>query len=336
MSTINLSPNMNLPVPVVGEDPGPDYATNVNSSFGILDGHNHSLGSGVQITPSGLNINTDLSILSNNLTVVRSVRFTAQGSPLALGTDLGCVYESGVDLWYNDGNGNQIRITQSGGLAGTPGSISGLTAPASASYVAASSTFIFQSNVNTPANIDVGSVILRQVTTSPNGITLSSPTSLAANYTLTFPAGLPSSPTVLSSDASGNLSFVSGITAFDAVVGSSAQVAAGVANFTTLTAAIAAVSTNQSIKVLQGAYTENITMNKQIIVIGSGTNTVFTGNVSFASCVNAVFKSIRFSGTISFDSTSTGNIVSDCYGSLSTTTGTDNGTGNFVDYITLT
>ena len=51
MANVTLSPNMNLPVPVVGQDPGPDWANNINSSLGILDQHDHTPGKGIQIVP---------------------------------------------------------------------------------------------------------------------------------------------------------------------------------------------------------------------------------------------------------------------------------------------
>lgn len=205
MANTMPSANMSLPIPVVGVDPGPDYATNQNSCFTILDAHNHTSGSGVQITPAGLNINSDLSLNINDLTLVRTVRFSAQSAVLSDAADLGCLYEVGVDLYYNDGSGNQIRLTQSGGVAGTSGSIAGLTSPASATYVGANQTFVWQSAASTPANLDAGSVIIRKIVASSNGITLSAPLALASNFTLTLPTSLPASQKFATIDASGNI-----------------------------------------------------------------------------------------------------------------------------------
>lgn len=205
MSNAINSPNMMLPVPVVGQDPGPQYAVDVNNCLTIVDGHNHAPGSGVQINPNGLNINSDLTMLNNNLTSAKSVRFQSQASPLSGSFDLGCIYESGVDLFYNDGNGNQIRITQSGGIAGTPGSISNLTSPASASYVALTDTFVWQSAANTPANLDAASIILRDLVANSFGLTLSPPASMGADYSLTLPS-LPTTQSIMTLDASGIMS----------------------------------------------------------------------------------------------------------------------------------
>lgn len=201
-----ITPNMSLIVPATGVTAGPQYANDINNSLTIIDQHDHSSGNGVQITPSGLNINSDLTIGSNNLIALRSVRFTAQGAPLALAADLGCLYESGVDLYYNDGSGNQIRITQGGAVSGASGTITGLpSGTASAAYAAG--TFTFQSATNTAANIDGGSFILRNSTASSNGLTLQPPNAMAANYSLTLPA-LPAQTNLLTLDTSGNMSSV--------------------------------------------------------------------------------------------------------------------------------
>lgn len=204
MSDYALSPNMNMPVPVVGTAPGPTWAELVNSCLAILDNHNHSSGSGAPVTPDGLNINSELSMGGNDLIAARSLRMSAQGSPIAEIADLDCLYVSGVDLYYNDGNGNQIQITDSGGVAGSPGSISNLTSPASATYVAASDRFVWQSDSNTAADMDCGSIILRNLTASSFGLTLDPPLAMGANYTLTLPS-LPASQKFLTLDASGNM-----------------------------------------------------------------------------------------------------------------------------------
>src|ERR1700676_1980538 len=82
MATTTLTPNMSLIVPTVGAngDPGPDYANNQNQDLSILDSHNHSPGSGVQVTPQGLNINSNLPFNNNSATGVTGVQFSAPAS----------------------------------------------------------------------------------------------------------------------------------------------------------------------------------------------------------------------------------------------------------------
>src|ERR1700676_3434029 len=132
---------MSMPVPVPTVDPGPQYAFDLNSCLSILDQHDHTTGLGNPITPSAMLINADLPFGDFNLYNLRSTRYTVQPSILTLPTDIGCLFVSGVDLWYNDVNGNHIQITALGGVAGTPGSIANLVSPASASYVSGTETF---------------------------------------------------------------------------------------------------------------------------------------------------------------------------------------------------
>jgi hypothetical protein len=198
--TIN-SANMSLPVPVVGQEVGPAYATDINNCMAIIDSHTHNPGNGVQITPNGININADLPLNLNNLTLVNSIQL----SPTTIASN-GTLYESGVDLYYNDGNGAVIQITESGSVKGSSGTITGLpSGTAGAAYSSGPGTFIFTSATLTPANVDAASVIIRDQTASSFGITLTAPAALAANYPIIFPGTLPGTANFISLDNSGNI-----------------------------------------------------------------------------------------------------------------------------------
>lgn len=207
MASTIISPNMALPIPVAGVQTGPDYALNEEACFTLIDGHDHSAGKGVQITPSGLNINSDLTFLSNNAISLRSSRYVSQSVVLSGPSDLLCVYSVGADLYFNDGVGNNVRITQGGAVAGSPGSIANLTSPASASYVSGSKTFVWQSDANTPANMDNASVILRNLVANSFGLTLSPPNAMASDTTIVLPT-LPASQKIVTLDNSGNMAAV--------------------------------------------------------------------------------------------------------------------------------
>lgn len=198
---------MNLIIPTVSQDPGPDWANNLNASLYAIDYHNHSAGSGVQITPAGINISTDLSFGGNSATFMGSVDFVSSAvaqsqliSAYAVGTD--------GDLYWNDANGNQIQITASGGVAGSPGSISNLTSPASAAYVAATSTFVWKSTALLNANMDAATLIVRYPGSYPspagNYIAIQAPSTLASGYSITLPA-LPASTSFLTISSTGVL-----------------------------------------------------------------------------------------------------------------------------------
>jgi len=277
------SPNMSLILPTVGSQPSPTWAQDLNASLSIVDQHDHSSGNGVPITPAGLNISSDLSFQENNAVAVRSARFTAQGSPLALPTDLNCAYVSGVDLYYNDGNGNQIQITASGGVAGSPGSIGSLVSPASCTYVSATPAFVFQSAANTPANLDGGSLVLRNISASSNGITINPPGALAASYSVTFPAALPAGQRFATLDASGNLA------ATWNVDNSSLEISSNVLQVKALgiTAAMLAADSVTTAKILNG----NVTSAKL------DTNIAVTGTLSSGGTLQQNAKNVLVSNT---------------------------------------
>lgn len=195
-----ISPNMGLVVPTIGKDPGPDWATNINADISVLDGHDHSPGSGVQITPNGININVALPFNDNNATTLRSVRFQVQSAALSGATDLGCIYVTGVDLYYNDENGNQIQITKGAAVNSTSSGISSGTA--SASFVAG--VLVVNAAATTPANIQVASVLLGNNIPGSNFLTLSPPNVMASNYTITLPL-LPASNLPMSIDNFGTI-----------------------------------------------------------------------------------------------------------------------------------
>lgn len=204
-----ISPNMSLPVPVVGVDPGPDYASNLDACLTLIDQHDHSPGYGVQINPTGMNINADLPINSHNLTLVRSVRFASQVAPISLVTDLSCLYSvtqtgSNGDLWFNDASGNQIQLTKSGAVLATISAlVSGLN---QASFVANQLVVLSNSSNGTPANIKGASLLLGNNSSSTNYLTLQPPNVMGASYSVTLPAPNALSQTaVLTYDTSNNI-----------------------------------------------------------------------------------------------------------------------------------
>lgn len=178
---------MNLTVPGVGTEGGPEYAEQINTDLGLIDQHSHLPGSGVPITAGAINVDGDIAMNGFNLTSTRALRLNAQDTPLVEPLDLTCVYVSGADLYYNDATGTPVRITQNGAIAGTPGSIADLVSPASASYVGANSTFVWESNVNTPAAMDNGPVTIRNLTANSFGMTVQIPSALGSDFTLTLP-----------------------------------------------------------------------------------------------------------------------------------------------------
>ena len=127
----------------VSVTPGPDWATNLNTSLDAIDAHDHTSNKGVRIVPAAMNINADLEFNSNNALELKQVQFDNQGSQP---TDQSrALYAYGGELYYRDTSGNQVQLTNAGAV-NAGGSISGLTSPASANYVAAQDTFAWWHN----------------------------------------------------------------------------------------------------------------------------------------------------------------------------------------------
>lgn len=212
MANFNVTPNMQLPNPVPGMDPGPDYADNLESSLDIIDQHNHSAGQGVLIQPNGINISSDLPFNSNNAVTLRSVRFLSQLSPIPnTAPDVGILYVSGNELWYNDyTGGNQVQITTNGLINATSSGISSGTATAAFS----GGVLVVKSSSTSFANVDLQSVVLANAGNITNQLTLLAPT-LSSSYDLTLPL-VPLANSFLQIDTSGNISagpaIVAGIT----------------------------------------------------------------------------------------------------------------------------
>lgn len=197
MPSFILTPNMNLPNPTPGVDPGPDYADNLQSSLILVDQHNHSPGHGALINPNGISINSDLTFAGNNATNLNSIQFTPRVSPLAT---INSLYESGVDLWYTDTGGNQIQITKAGSVNATSAGLS--SGSNTASFVA--NQLVVDSAPNTPANIVGASLLLGNNVVNSNYLTLQPPSSMPTNYSLTLPS-IPGSNSFLTVDTSGNI-----------------------------------------------------------------------------------------------------------------------------------
>ena len=204
------TPYMSLTLPTPGVTKGPDYAANINTAFTVVDSHNHSPGQGIPISNSGINLISDLEINGHSLLNTNALFLATQLIPLP-SSNTGCVYQVNGNLYFNNGNGLALPITNSTGVVGKPGSITNLTAPAGANYVALNGTVVFQSNANTAASLDLASIFLRTPgVTNSNALLLQAPTlgtSPGGNtqITLTLPA-VPVSNSYVTIDTSGVLS----------------------------------------------------------------------------------------------------------------------------------
>lgn len=208
MATNTISPNMNLVIPTVGQEQGPTYAFDVNSSLTLIDQHDHSPGRGVQITPAGMNINADLSMNGFSLLAAATIVFNASGSasttPMSLSVAPGGESPQQEDLWYTPDTGVPIQITKNGIVNVVAASIPG------ESYAAG--TFFWTQEQDalptTPANFDIGSIVLRpNVALTTFGVNLHPPSSISSQYDINLPI-LPPGAAFVTIDNSGNMGTV--------------------------------------------------------------------------------------------------------------------------------
>jgi hypothetical protein len=108
---------MNLLLPVPSTTPGPLWAQEVVDALTLVDAHDHSTGKGAKIGVSGIDIEGDLALNGNDLTMVRSVRLASQSSTLSDPADLGCVYNDGGNLYYNNAAGVPVQLTNGTAIA---------------------------------------------------------------------------------------------------------------------------------------------------------------------------------------------------------------------------
>ena len=198
-----VSPNMQLTIPNVGTEPGPQYSFDVNTALSLVDSHDHTPGKGVQITPAGLNINATLSFNDNMLSNVMAVVFQPQVSfslAPALYVSPGSEPSPGPynDLWYNDGINPPIQIVSNGAVNVVASSIPG------ESYAGGTFTWRQGAGSSTPANFDIGSVTIRPNTASTTaGVTLNAATT--GTYPINFQAALPPAQAFVTLDNLGNI-----------------------------------------------------------------------------------------------------------------------------------
>jgi hypothetical protein len=184
-----------LPVPLV--EVGPEWAQElVDALTNRLDPHDHSPGKGVKITPAGIDVVADLDFtgsdaIAHNAKNVRAVLFGALGGTPNGVNDLRAIYaKNDGELYYLDGSLREVRITLNGSLDGSGfGSITGLAAPASASYAAG--VFAWAKAVGISAAMDMGTIRVREMVAGGHRVSLAAKTGLAADIDMILWDSLP-------------------------------------------------------------------------------------------------------------------------------------------------
>ena len=115
------------------------------------------------------------------------------------------------------------------------------------------------------------------------------------------------------------------------VVGTAAQVTAGIATHSTWTSAIAAASSGDTIRALNATWVENVVVTKQLQIVGLGYGSYITCSIELnSSAMHCTITGLRVNDNVTLDSGADGNVMRDIF--LPTgKTFIDNGDGNLVE-----
>lgn len=187
--------SLGITLPTVGVSTGPGWATSLNTALTTIIATLEA-----KVTPSGMDINADLSFTSGATAYrakdVKALSLSNQASSLAAATYACTLFSSDADgeLYWNDNNGRQVQLTTDGSVnVSTTGGITGSGYGASSVEVnwdAANTQYKMRSGAGAD---DYASVMLNDVKLndgSSHTLTVAAP-SMSADYTLTLPAAVP-------------------------------------------------------------------------------------------------------------------------------------------------
>jgi len=186
----------------VSQTPGPTWASEINADMTIIDGHDH-IATGVPIVSAALNINDDLSFNSHALLDAIKVSFIDGG-----GGTPNSVHTASGELYFVDGSGNSVQITDNGTVnVGGTGNIGGIVGNAGINYVSGPNNFQFFDENGNSAALDA--LALTTGTVQIKTVTLDGATG-SSFYTLKLPLALPASATsFVTCTTSGQLAYTS-------------------------------------------------------------------------------------------------------------------------------
>lgn len=203
---------LTLSLPTVGVTPAVDAYELWNEALEALA----AVVSG-SITPSSIVINANIDFKPGATSYapvdVNRVAYDALGSLLSAATYPRSTFVYGGELYFNDGSGNQVQITDGGSIVGTPGSITGTGygTPVEVNWAAGAADYhMYADSSASPAlyaDVNMADCLLSDG--SSNFLRLSAGT-MASDYTLTFPDAVPgANNTILQASVSGSIATVS-------------------------------------------------------------------------------------------------------------------------------
>jgi len=181
--------NMGITLPEVGITPGPSWATLLNAAFARVDIHDHSTGKGLLIPTAGLNLNADVPFNTYKVINAGSLNLTQQSADDGLSST---VYNKNGDLFYKNGSGAVVKITNgsglnlsaTGGFGGDYGSGDEI-----AKYTTSTTLYEFNKDLTTLAKIACSDLKIANFSDNTKYIQLKALSAVAGN--LYLPSTLP-------------------------------------------------------------------------------------------------------------------------------------------------
>lgn len=142
---MSITAFMNLELPSVLVDLGPEWATEINAAFESIDEHDHSSGKGVKVKTAGISINADLTFATYSATNVKTVKFQSLTVTQTGVLNSESVYSVSGNLYYTNSSGIAVQITSGGSVVTTPASVQSFpyTTITSNLIISAADTFAF-------------------------------------------------------------------------------------------------------------------------------------------------------------------------------------------------
>lgn len=190
----------------------------LNTLFGVIDEHDHSVGKGVKVPSGGLKINADVSWSFGGtqyaITDMKALDFTpvAASGITSYSSALFVNSSDSNNLYFRNSGGTNVKITDGGTLnISIVGGIGGdyQTVGALFSFDDATDSYWAQQQGSPRpwARLRVGDVDIYETAASiSNRVRLKSPSALAASYDITWLAALPASTMPLQVSNAGVLS----------------------------------------------------------------------------------------------------------------------------------
>jgi len=102
---------------------GPEYANQNNEAFETVDGHDHTSGKGKKVPTGGLDINANLNFQGSKAYGLLSTQFEDQSSALSGALNAMSVYTVDGDLYYTNGSGTAVQLTDGGSPISVPAQV---------------------------------------------------------------------------------------------------------------------------------------------------------------------------------------------------------------------